>query len=500
MSDAVQVGGILIDEIELVSSFGKKIDINNIVVEFSIYEASDQPFMTMDLLTTDALALTTRIPIVGSEKINISFRTPVKGMEEKPFQRVFRVLAIENLDIKNKARKADYIIKCYDEEYFYDITQSVQKSYSDQPVTDMVKDICKNYLLMSEKKIKDKVFASDTEGKPTLVIPNMRPSEAIYSLLCRYAKSKKYPDVSNYTFFSSQDGFHFTSYEDMIDITNKPSGYFIDKYTLREKNLNANANQAINEAERNRIFGVQNTANPEPPSESARLPKSKKPDEFLRINDFEFVNKINLRDALMSGMIDNTVYYINPTVRSFEKKTFNYVNDFEKMKALYMQTNKGKGFHVTETKTGDLKNLSGQSKNFLVLTNKENQSVNEDVTDKRYEYLGFTTASIAMLNSVVLNIYVPGDNTRKVGDLIEVVIPEYGGTDDIIGEIDAFVSGMYLVTAVRHVHNIESGYYLSMRIMKNCFEKSIEDVANETKRNFLSTKTTEKSQNTPTVS
>jgi hypothetical protein len=209
---------------------------------------------------------------------------------------------------------------------------------------------------------------------------------------------------------------------------------------------------------------------------------------------------VDLYNAIVSGMIDSTTWYINPTVRTYQKNTFNYVKDFEKMKALYMQTNKGKGFHVFETKSGELKNLNGQSKEFLIMTNSGNQTTNSDIEDNRFKHLGLSNASRMMMNSVVINVTIPGDNTRKVGDLIELAFPEYGATDDIIGEEDNFISGMYLVTAVRHIHNNKGGYSCILRCMKNCFEKSIDEVKSQNQSQTTNQKgTTSTTQNTPTT-
>ncbi len=497
-NDSIQVNGIEITRIDLVASENsKKVDINDIVVEFNIYESTEQEFMSMDLYVTDALALTTRLPIIGSEIVDIEFKVPVSGMKEKPFQKKFRVLSIDKLEVSMKARQAEYIIRCYDPEFFSDLTESVQKSYSEKLVTEMVKDVAKTFLKIDvDKKLK----MSDTEGKPTLTVPNLSPSQTIKSLFCRYARSKQYQDVSNYTFYSSQDTFHFTSYEDLIDIKNRPADYIVDKYTLREKNLNPQANQTISEAEKAKTTGNLNKPNtePEPPSESARRSKSKKPEDFLRINDFSFGNKVDMRSAIQNGMLDSTTWYINPTMRTYEKLQFNYVKDFEKMKALFMQSNKGKGFSVFETKSGELKNLKGQSKEFFVMTNKGNQTISPDVEDNRYKHLGFQNASKMMLNSIIIDVTIPGDNTRKAGDLIELAFPEYGATDDIIGEEDAFISGMYLVTAVRHIHNIKHGYSCILHCMKNCFERSIDDLKSQ--NTSQTTPTTITAQNTPTPS
>ena len=468
MSESIQVNGIQIDSITITATDGEtKYNINDIVIEFNIYESSEQPFMTADFVITDAVALTTRIPIVGGEKVEVTFHTPVDGMKDKPFSKTFRVFAIKKFSVYNKARKADYILRCFDVEYFNDLTKKVQKSYADKPVSDMVADIAKEYLSISELKTN-----SPTDGMPTIVVPNLNPSEAILSLLCRYAKSKEYGEVSNYTFFSSQDGYHFTSYEDMIDLKKKGSDYQIDKYTFTEKNLLSRSNVTLSPE-----VGAetkQNTPTPDPPSESARRQKSKKPEEFLRIDDFEFVNKMDVEKALSAGMFDNVIYYINPTVRSYQRKIFNYLKEFEKMKHLFLQTNVGKGFPIVGESNEEFANLKGDSKHIYLLTNEGNQHGNPIVDDKRYEFSGFRNASISMLNSVIVNLYIPGDNTRKVGDIIEIVFPEYGATDDILGEVDRFVSGAYLVTAVRHLHNIEGGYTCILRCQKNCFEESVE--------------------------
>jgi hypothetical protein len=470
---AVHPYAVDVEDIEIKTYSGKTLKLNDIVLEFSIFEATDQSFMTAEFMLIDSLALTTILPIVGSETITVKFKVPVSGMQEFPFEKEFRVLSIQKLDISKKVREASYILRCHDKEYFHDITSKVQKSYSDKPVTEMVKDIVKNYLKISDEDIEKKLKLSETEGMPTLVVPNMKPSEAIISLLCRYARSKKYQDISKYVFYSSQDGYYFTSYEDLVDIENKPMGYFVDRYTLKEKNLSPEAMTSINQQERSRLTRNFNSSTPEPPSESARLPRSKKPEDFLLIDDFVIVNKIDLEQALISGMIDSNTTYINPTVRSFQQKKFNYVNDFKLFRHLFMQTNQGEGYPVVETKTNELKSLQGDSKHFLMLTNEGNQHVNESIIDKRYLQIGYQNASINMLNSVIIDLYIPGDNTRKTGDLIELVIPQYGATDDVLGEVDQYISGMYLVTGVRHIYNVKDGYRCVLRCMKNCFEKPV---------------------------
>ena len=449
-NNSYQPGAIDIEYVIIKSKqTGKQLDIKNLIAEFSLFENIKQPFMSMESLITDALALTTRFPIIGNETVDISFKVPVPGMEDKKIVKKMRLMSIKDLSVDQQQRQAYYILRFYDDEYFQDLTKLVRKSYSGIPVSKMVEDIFKTYLrnLDSSATIND-LKISETSGTPTLVVPAMRPSETILKLMCRYGKASNYEAISNFMFYSSIDGFHFKTIEEMLDMSKLD--YDPDQYYWTEKQISEKSNDA-----------------------ALASSNKKKPYEWMKVNDFKIVNKLDIEESIKKGMYDNTVYYVNPNTSTYGKKTYEYNFDFDKFKRIYTKSKSGNGYK-TILEQSDLANRVGDSKNFMIVTNIGDQNVDLNLEDPRYSYLGLQNASLAMLDNVTLILTVPGDNTRKVGDIIDVKLPEFGATDDVIGAIDEYLSGYYLVTGVRHSYNISGGYNTTMVVVKNCFEKTLE--------------------------
>lgn len=468
MSDSnIQPGGIHVDEMLLLGPSGSSlINLNSIVSEFNIYESFNQPFMAMDIIVNDALALTTQLPIVGSEYVKLKFRVPVPGMDERPFVKLFRVFAINRFDVSKQVRSAEYILRCYEVEKFTDLTKKVRKAYMSMPMSDAVKDILKNFLNVPD----DKITVEPTEGQPTIVVPALSPSSSIINLIARFSKSKEYGEKSDYIFYSNQSGFFFRSLQQLMDYEKRKDIFSIDKFRLTEKNVFIKGT-AVNVPIPKPKPSVNLPDNNQGESEDD-IGEQVKPLEWLKVNDFSIVNKLNIEKSIEDGMFDNTVFYTNPNVSVFSKRVFNYIDEFKNM----IKISSKKGFPTVEVDSKDFKTLTGESKESFVMTNEGDQNVNPDIVDNRYQYTGFGIGSKAMLSNIMVDLTVPGDNTRQVGDIIEIDFPEFGGTDDVLEEVDKFISGYYVVGSVRHIYNVNSGYIVVMRCLKNCFEYSVDDV------------------------
>jgi len=406
---SVQPGGIKIQQLQLLGSEGFKfLDINEIVLEVNIYESMDLPYMKCELLVTDALALITRIPIVGSEMIKIKFCVPIEGMEETPFERVFRVMRIEKLSVDKMVRKASYILTCFDPEYFIDASTQFSEAFEDQ-AHKIVEKIWTKYLKGDAAKLKT------TEcNKVPVVIPYTSPYKAI-SLVSQLAENAETPEISSHVFFASRNGFQFTSIGAMCDRTKKPSDYTIDRYTLKEKNVSASQTDKAKEV--------------------SSKSKQKKPTEWLKVNNFEIVNRMDVDAMIKDSSIGNTTWYINPNVKLYGKTEYSYTKDFDKIPKIAA----GTGYPVINNEKKEFEFSSG---NYFLVTH-HGENISSDAYDKRYKFLGAGIGAKRLLNSVIVNVTIPGDNTRAVDDLIELQFPELGATDDIIGETDKYISGNY---------------------------------------------------------
>ena len=87
------------------------------------------------------------------------------------------------------------------------------------------------------------------------------------------------------------------------------------------------------------------------------------------------------------------------------------------------------------------------------------------------------TSQLAQLGAIHLNITVPGDSNRCVGEIVELKLPAVGTVTlkDREGDEDKYLSGRYLIAALRHnINSAKEGerdvYNLEMNVVKDSFK------------------------------
>ena len=331
MDSIISPGSITIKAITLISPFSSKVEpinIANIIEEVNVYEHLNQPFMTADFLVNDASSVFTRLGMTGEEFIYVNFTVDLEGFRDEPIERTFRIMSIQKITPSTSPRRVNYIIRAADPEYFNDLTQNVITSYSNMPVSQMATELFNKFL-----KIKTPLRVANTTTQKTIVIPNMKPSQAM-NFLCREAKSVD-SEVSNYVFYSNADGFWFSPLENVIN--KKP----MDTYLIMPKNLNI-------DLLKERI-----------------KPKSGKPLEWMLINSYSIPQIFNLEDNLQRGVFDVTLHCVNPIYQRFESKHYNYLEDYNKFHRLDTDNGLKTKFAYMN---GDLGKLKGGSHQRYILS------------------------------------------------------------------------------------------------------------------------------------
>jgi hypothetical protein len=462
----------------------KKLELKTVVYELNVYESLNKAFVTADLVISDALSLTSVMPIYGNETITIEFKTPdpavVKSVKMK-----FRVVRIQEYQATN-LRTSQYIIFLTSQEYFADLGTKISKAFVNMTISDMVKNIGTYYLRIDKSKFFE---TRATETPRTIVIPNMTPTKAI-QFLCREAKSPSF-NTSNYIFFENCDGFHFRPLDELI-LAPYPS----EKNPLRPNIIDPDGNPETG--------GSDSQHNGDPSTNPASIVLdayyatdkdfkkegadsgawrggtiSNKPFEMQKMNTFSFLTLFNNDHTLGNGGFENHYMYLNPAYSLFEDRTYDYFKNFTDMQHT---SSREQGRLLTEdnpviAKTGDAFQI-------FAMTNKG--EADTAFLDQKTDFLHLKYGSLGLLENTVVNVDIPGDSERRAGDIVRLQFPEYGATDDIRGKINTFVSGDYLVVAVRHLYNSATGYKCIMQCVKNCYEKSLEGLR---KANLPSTNT-----------
>lgn len=429
-------GAIEVKEITIESLIykDKKRDIRPIVIEMNTFEGIHMPFLRAHFVIEDSVSLLSQFPIVGEELIHVEFKTPVNSFL-KSYKHTFRIYAVEELQ-PMKERTATYIIKAISREALKDSLATVKKSYSGMTIKEMAEKVFEEYLLVDKK-----IEASETEATRTFAIPNLTPANTL-RFLAREAKSPSF-EPSNFIFYETVDGFYFKTIEEIL--SKRPQ----DKYYSTAKQIDE--------------------GNVSGPSRSSAQ-KQTKPFEFRKLSDIRYIRVFDDLMMLKKGGFSNKLFYINPVMNTFNETRFDYNNDLNK----FNWTTKGKiGRFVTDN--SEYVNGDGTNHQIYITTNSGIQG-NPEFIDLKPEFLHYVVGSVALLDNLVANITIPGDSSRRAGDIIRIEIPEFSAAADVEGKTHRLLSGSYLVTSVRHTYAQSQPYYTVMQVVKNAYEADPDDL------------------------
>ena len=88
-----------------------------------------------------------------------------------------------------------------------------------------------------------------------------------------------------------------------------------------------------------------------------------------------------------------------------------------------------------------------------------------------------------LLNNTVLNCTVPGNTLFTVGNIVEVEMPSFASNLPNMRNIDPYLSGKYLITAVRHVLVPSGGHQTLLTVNKNSLSSPL-DRADKSSKNY----------------
>ena len=184
------------------------IDITKVVVNFTMKESIDSPYISGRLTIQESNNLLEDVPIRGEESLQIVV-TDFYG-ETKSYD--FIVYCVDNIAPENSAndRMMKYTLDFTTVDKLNSDTKEIKRSFGKQKISDMVSTLFNEYYSNSKKEIE----IEDTDGEQTLVIPNIRPDAAMQFLSRRaYSANSK---SSLYRVFETREKYFFCTHEYLI--------------------------------------------------------------------------------------------------------------------------------------------------------------------------------------------------------------------------------------------------------------------------------------------
>jgi hypothetical protein len=437
MAGKKQLAGneVRIDFLELIGASGAVHPLERLFVTFNMYENLFRGYVTADITINDSINLPYKLPILGEEYLNLEISCKsVQGEGPSLSPGPMYVTSISDRH-QTKDRQQVFIIHLTSEQDMLNSNTTVSQAFRGKKISDIVETILNDYIFTDNDFIVEK-----TSGIENIVIPNWKPFKAINWLAKRAFNDNNVP---NYLFWESNGSTFFKSVDALMQQQVKQDFVFspvVDKndplFALTEGKTHLIDLQIVHQFDT-----VRNTL------------------------DGYYASKLITHDIVTKKISQHT-YGLN---QAHDPK-INHTDSFMPISATepfydsYM--NDRHSFAPQELGKNEGSNVQSYFDSNIMFYPKHDNMYAEngvgaksDAYDNRVEDWKLKRNTLILgLNQVRLSITFTGLSYLRVGALINIVVPstervaeskpgKVKNPDDLI---DKFLSGNYIITALKH--------------------------------------------------
>jgi len=420
---------------------GQFVDIKRITAEFNVYEDIFNNCLACEIVLLDSVGLLERLPIVGDEKIALTFKTGAQGIPT--VRLLFDVYKVsERKAIEERSHL--YIVHGISGEQIVSKLESVSQAFINQPISSIVSTIFQKHLAPVNSK---KIEVESTFGLHSFVF-GTNPFNAINQLASE-ANSLKYKDSTGFIFYEDPEKFNFRSISSLFEQDS------VENYYLSELNVDETVEGSGEVLPHQVIIGI------------------------------DFNKSFDTLKGLDTGMLDNKVLSIDPILKKFTTTTFNYVSEFNKIKHVGTKKiisndgrfAKGKGQSHKRYISTQLTNTDYKLESYLLGKLSPGNDPFLASSRKRQLFLNKAMGQLGAFSQYTFNVTVPGNSQLKCGQQVNIFIPQNSDVDDDKQKYLKLFdqeNPKFLITAIRHNYKNTSGYFTTtLSCVKESFEKDI---------------------------
>lgn len=421
-----------VESILLTTVSNKTYDITQLVIEFSIYESINNPYILGEITVEDTTVnLLANIPIQGRELIQLKLKTEtfsettytydlaVSGIDARIIsgrQQVYKLNLISQAGLVNEGIRisgvltgtADRVVtKILNENLKLDKTVDAEPAKFDQKWLpslkrpfDFIYQLAPITLSGSAKSpvggTSEERATADGEGVTSLNTENL----------------SKLSGSAGYVFFETHDKYVFKSLDKLASDGNDEFGGEKVKYTYK--------------------YGIANTEGSEKTT-------------YLSILDYTFANELDILKQLRQGLYSTLCIFFDVNSCTYEENIYKLSDTFDQMAHLGSATKLPKG----------QKELAGYATRVMtqMINNELFHDIPETAGSDDATYKDYYKYSIAQSNgryklssNQQLNIVVPPNLTIRAGDKLELLFPNMTSDEDRkTNPYDEEHSGNYLI-------------------------------------------------------
>ena len=444
MAKLQYAGDYVLKEALLVSSTGVRLDLVGNILAFEIFENLFSTSLSGSITFADTDNIATNAPIIGQEYLYMKIGTPTLDDYDIDFTNV--PFTTYKVNAKVDANKGTQVVQVSftSPEMLTDKRVRVSKSY-----TDTIDNIVTN-ILRDEKYINTlkKLHIEPTAGIRKLVSPNLHPFNFITNLATEAVALKD--NNPFFMFYESTQGINFRSIESLF-----AEDTFGD-YAIGDFGQNEGKKQDIGK-------------------------------DYGRIIDFEVSSNSDMLSNIVSGMLGSSIIEYNIYNKSYEKNTYNYMEDFSKFPRVnYEDSSKDNPIYSSgyiDSRNNTIGNFTDARIHLHPVNSsgafdsQHNDPVNsysyapnkirDSLLHRQAKFNEFT-------DGINVNMVINGSTNICVGKTINVTIPITGTTHD--KEFDKYYTGKFLITKLKHSFDqITKRHEIALTASKDSFFESLPD-------------------------
>ena len=401
-----------IKEVAIVTKNGAKLDIKKIFEEINIFDSLFLPVVNGTILISDSIGLTNKLELDGSESLLLEIAKD-EDSEIASYKKAFRIYKQTERVNTNQSGEA-YLLHFVSDELMFSDQQRVTQSYTGK-YSDIVASIMFDYLQVPANQLGG--ILSDSNGLRKVVIPNLRPLEAIEWCSKRSVDNFSSP---NYVFFQNVSGYNFVGLSELLTM---PS---ILDVRVQSKNIEG----------------------------------QDKFSELSGARSYEVVAQNDSMEKTRSGINAGKFIGFDPMTRIVQTRGISFLDVYASMK----HGNKMPNISDTKNKAGQSNMEAFDSKKTLSMFGtgrKYSEYIKANDPEsltyiEPYEDLVFQRKSIFKnLMSKRLKFVMPGNFQLSSGYNVDVNVPELAAKEDGVEEEDLSLNGKHLIVASRHIIGFE---------------------------------------------
>lgn len=411
-------------DVKIGSARGVIFDVFNFVVDINIFEDMYSPTMSGNITLNDAQDLVNLMPMIGEEKLLITFKTPSMDDQTGLYEQEFYIYKMTDREYSAE-RAVRYTLHFASFETVRDLNSKISKGFAGNI------DVVVTQLLKTELRTEKKINIEKTKNSTTYVSNFWTPFTNINFLTKRSISLEN--NAANFMFYETNRGFNFASIDTLL--TANPKTKYIYDNNSRDPNADGGGSvRDIGEA-LNRIT-------------TAKIDTG-----------FDYMNRIQsglYKSRLITHEIVTKTYNVQTMTYDDEYKKHNHLNKFP------LSTN----------------NLPSKTFAFLDVRPRALENFNNFKTDKMKNWHLKNIMQMAEINAFSIDLTVPGRSDLCVGDVIDVYFyrpTPINAKDQEEQILDKTFSGRYLISALCHNLNREK-HEIHMTVIKDSL---IVDLQNE---------------------